>query len=162
MHFDDSAIEQAAEMTASLVDGEGLLFALDVGDVEAVKQLLVMIMLGAAPHRFASGLALTFFLVPPAALGVNVEPGDTSLALVGPGLASTEEVIGDLGRAPDATVLAGVILAGEQERLQGIAVAAGFTVGFVAATPLKLYPFSPDDDNEVVLAMNQAVGRVTI
>ena len=57
MQLDDRAIEQAAEMATGLIEGQGMVFAFDVRSVDAVEQLLVMLLLGCAPHRLSAGIA---------------------------------------------------------------------------------------------------------
>lgn len=159
MNFDDQAIEQAAAMTTALIEGDALLFQLDVSDPGRLDEFLVMIMLGAAPHRLAEELAIPFFLVEPTAIGAEIDDG--SLALVGPGLTSTQEILDDLRHAPPGTRLAGVVIAGAQERLQGVLATAEHVAGFVAATPTKLHRLIPDSDDEVVATMRSAVTAST-
>ncbi len=157
MQFDDTAIEQAAQMTTSLIEGEGLLFRLDVQSEESVDELVVMITLGAAPHRLASGLAVPFFLVEPSAIGAT-STDERSWALVGPGLTNGDDLGDDLGHAPPGAVLAGFVLAGDQERLQTVAVTKSITSGFIAATPTKLLRFTPDEDDALFIAAKSAIG----
>ena len=158
MHFDDTAIEQAAQMTSSLIEGEGLLFRLDIESSESVDELVVMITLGASPHRLASGLAVPFFLVKPSAIGAT-STDETSWALVGPGLTNGDDLRDDLGHAPPGAVLAGFVLAGDQERLQTVAVTKSITSGFIAATPTKLLRFTPDEDNVLYIEAKRSVRR---
>lgn len=155
MNFDDTAIEQAAAMTTALISGEALLFRLDLEDVARLEELLVMLMLGAAPHRLAEDLAVPFFLLDPAAIGAEVD--DDSLALVGPGITQSDQITDDIRHAPPGTKLAGVLVAGDQERLQSVAVTADHVVAFVASTPTTLHRLVPDEDDPLVDTMRAAV-----
>ena len=69
----------------------------------------------------------------------------------------SEQIHDDIQHAPPGTRLAGVLVAGAQERLQSVAVTADHVVAFVASTPTTLHRLVPDEDDQLVGTMRAAV-----
>ncbi len=133
MEFTETAREQAHAMVTGLLDGEGSLFRIDTEDTGALEQLWGMMLIGGQTQRMEAGLAIPFFIVEPARLGIDVDDG--SLALVGPGVTSVDEVADDLTAAVTGATVAGCLLSADDDVVHLVAQRSGDNkpVSFVLA-----------------------------
>ncbi len=143
-------------MVTGLLSGEGSLFRVDIGDAEALEQLWLVMLLGGQTQRMDAGLAIPFFIVEPARLGLDIDDG--SLALVGPGLTSVDDVVDDLAAAAAGTIVAGCLLSADDDVIHLVAQRPGDDepVSFML-TETTVRRTSLDTDSPLLAALNAGV-----